>query len=190
MDIINPEKYYKQVQERFPELSIKQIDKIVKYGLRSFVGHNVIGGDVFLKSNYFAAYCGKLFFNKTIWKKYITIKKSIKARIRYRRAKKIYDGRYYFGMMKKKYKKYYLPYVKNKLDRMYVKDLYVYKSYEECTNFPWDYVFEYYRPEGKFKYWIDCTTIKNFNLIAKKDKDGKLQPVGKGKEKFIWKKRA
>lgn len=66
MDIINPEKYYKQVQERFPELSIKQIDKIVKYGLRSFVGHNAIGGDVFLKSNYLAAYCGKLFFNKTI----------------------------------------------------------------------------------------------------------------------------
>lgn len=120
MEIINPEKYYKQVQERFPELSIKQIDKIVKYGLRSFLGHNVIGGDVLLKSNYFVAYCGKLFMSENVYKKYTRIKKSIKARIRYRRAKKIYDGRYYFGMMKKDYKKYYVPYKKRNLAQMQI----------------------------------------------------------------------
>ena len=67
MKITNAEQYYKQVQERFPELSLKQIDQICKYGLRSFAGHNMIGGDVYLKSNYFSGYCGKLFLKQELF---------------------------------------------------------------------------------------------------------------------------
>ena len=192
MKITNAEQYYKQVQERFPELSLKQIDQICKYGLRSFAGHNMIGGDVYLKSNYFSGYCGKLFLKQELFKKYLLIKNSIKARIRYRRAKKVYDGRYYFGMMKKEYKKYYLPYKKKNLGYMALNyKLPIYKSYEECLNFHWDYVFEYYKPiEGPFKIWLTNPKLKKFALIAKRDNNNKLQPVGKGKEKSIWKKRA
>ena len=136
MDIINPEKYYTQVQERFPELSINQIDKIVKYGLRSFAGHNMIGGDVLLKAPYFTGYCGKLFLKSEIYRKYVLIKKSIKARIRYKRVKKYFDGRYYFGMMKKDYEKYYLPYKQKKNKAMALRNIPLFKSYEECTIFP------------------------------------------------------
>ena len=190
MDITNPEQYYKQIQERFPELSLKQIDKICKYGLRSFAGHTMIGGDILLKAPYFTGYCGKLFMQHEIYRKYVYIKKCIKARIHYRRAKKIYDGRYYFGMMKKNYNKFYKPYKKKNNKGMHVEHMAAFKSYEECTIIPWDYVFEWYRPESKFKIWIEKGCISKFNLIAKKDKDGKLQPVGKGKEKSIWKRRA
>ncbi len=34
MDIVNPEKYYEQVLKRYPRLTEKQVDKIIKSGLR------------------------------------------------------------------------------------------------------------------------------------------------------------
>lgn len=188
MDIVNAEKYYKQVQERFPDLSIKQIDSIVKYGLRSFVGHNAIGGDVLLYSNYFLAYCGKLFINQDIYQKYVLLKKRIKSRIKYRRTKKFFDGRYYFGLMKKDYKKIYLDCKKRNLKGMRLDKVCFFKSYDECTIFPWEAVFEVPRKEGKFCEWSHNAVVRKFNLIAKRDKNGKLQPVGK--ENSIWKKRA
>ena len=96
MDIIYAEKYYSQIKERYPDLSEKQIDKIIKYGLRSFFMHNSYGADVLIKSNYYTAYVGKLFMDESIFKKYRGIKNKIKLRIKYLRAKTKFNGKYYF----------------------------------------------------------------------------------------------
>ena len=70
MDIIYAEKYYKQIKERVPYLSEKQIDKIVKYGLRSFFAHNKLGADILLKSNYYTAYVGRLYNKMDLFARY------------------------------------------------------------------------------------------------------------------------
>lgn len=70
MDIKHIEDYYEKVHEKFPELSIKQIDRILKFGFRSFYTHNLYGGDTLNKSPYFTMYCGKLFGNNLLFYNY------------------------------------------------------------------------------------------------------------------------
>ena len=36
MKIAHVEDYYEKIKEKFPDLSIKQIDEIIKFGMRSF----------------------------------------------------------------------------------------------------------------------------------------------------------
>ena len=82
MEIVNVEKYYDKIQERFPDLSKKQIDKIVKFGLRSYYNHNLYGGDVLNKSKYFTMYTGKLFGDNMLFYQYRMIKNKIKLSIK------------------------------------------------------------------------------------------------------------
>ena len=100
MEIVHAEKYYKQIQERYPYLSEKQIDKIVKYGLRSFFAHNKFGADILLKSHYYTAYVGKLFNQVQLFAVYRIIKMKLKLRIKYKRSKQQFNGKYYFGLKK------------------------------------------------------------------------------------------
>ena len=191
MDIIHAEKYYKQVHERFPNLSMSQIRSIITYGLRSFFGHTVIGGDVLIKANYFTGYCGKLFMKDETFKRYALIKRRIKCRIRYKRIMKYWDGRYYFGMTQKQYDsiEYTKKNKKQKKKNLHFEKLYIFKSYEECSMFKYAYIFEIKRKDDMgFVKKLENVTIQRYNLIAKRNKDGKLEPVGKNNS--IWKKRA
>ena len=180
MDIINPEKYYKQVQERFPNLTMDQIKKIVNYGLRAYCGLNMAGGDVLLKSNYYSAYSGRLFFNDEIFWKYSQIKKKIKARLKYKRFIKKYSGVYYFGMTKRFYEEVYKPILPNGRKRKCwtPKQLTLYKSYEECLSHNFDYIFEIpRRSDVGFTEFIQGEKLRKYRLIAKRDKDGKIKSV-------------
>lgn len=180
MDIINPEKYYEQVQKRFPFLNISQINNIVKHGLRTFFGYNVAGGDVLIKTQYFTAYSGKLFLHDDIFWKYVLIKKKIKARIKYRRTHKKFDGKYYFGMTKRYYNEVYKPVMPSGRKRKcWTPDnLTIFKSYEECCLFAYDYIFELSRRyDVGFISKISGEKLRRYHLIAKRDKDGKIKPV-------------
>ena len=184
MDIVYAEKYYKQVKERFPCLSEKQIDKIIKYGLRSFFAHNKFGGDVLLKSNYYTGYIGRLFMNMKFFAFYYVNKMKIKMRIKYKRAKTIFNGKYYFGFKESEYQQWF-GYKKKKLKKICFPELKIYKMYEECALHKPDYIFEFDHEDGKF-----CEKKKNFklsrySLVAKRDKNGILQPVGK-EVKYKW----
>ena len=186
MDIVYAEKYYKQVQERFPCLSEKQIDKIIKYGLRSFFAHNKFGGDVLLKSNYYGAYIGRSFFNMKLFSIYYVCKMKIKMRIKYKRAKTVFDGKYYFGLKKDVYESLF---GKNKKKKKILKfeKIGIYKIYDECALYKPDYIFEFeHKDEGFCKYKKNFK-ISRYHLIAKRNKDGILQPVGK-EIKYKWNK--
>ena len=187
MDIVYAEKYYKQVKERFPMLSEKQIDKIIKYGLRSFFAHNKFGGDVLLKSNYYTGYVGRLFINMKWFAIYYVNKMKLKLRIKYKRSKTVFNGKYYFGFKEHEYQEWFggskrkhkilnFPYIK------------IYKLYDECALYKPDYIFEFdhedegfYKKKTKFK-------ISRYHLVSKRDKNGILQPVGK-EVKYKWNKR-
>jgi hypothetical protein len=62
------EDYYDKVKERFPDLEMWEIDKILKHGMQSFFTLNANGADVIIKSahNSFVMYFGKLFNNNTV----------------------------------------------------------------------------------------------------------------------------
>lgn len=181
MDIIHSEKYYKQVQERFPYLSITQIDKIVKYGLRSFFMTNHHGGDILLKSNYYTAYVGKLFRHPEIFWKYYRIKWAIKIRIKYCRKKLPFNGKYYFILSKEDYEDKILNQQKKK-GRKRVKytfdELYVFKIFEECAIHKGDYIFELdYPTDIGFKKKLTNITISKFRLVSKRDENNDFIPV-------------
>jgi len=185
MDRIYPEKYYKQVQERYPDLSEKQIEKIIKHGLRSFYMVNLYGADVLIKSNYYTAYVGKLFRRKDIFYKYRKMKTRIKLRLQYKRKGIIFNGKYYFGISKELYDKLFPKKYTTGRKRSTAKfdEIKIYKMYEECLlDWP-DYVFEIdHDNDGKFMIKYENKQLHNFRLIAKRNKDGIIEPVSnKGK---------
>lgn len=51
MKIKRIEDYYDEVQNRFPDLTRQEIDKILKHGMRSFFTLNARGADVLIKSD-------------------------------------------------------------------------------------------------------------------------------------------
>lgn len=178
MDIIYAEKYYKQIQERFPYLSEKQIDKIVKYGLRSFFAHNKLGADVLLKSNYYTAYVGKLFNKMDLFAYYYNIKMKFKLRIKHKRSKTPFNGKYYFGMNEEQYQ-FYFGKRKNKQKKIRFEWLRIYKLFDELALYKPKYVFEFdYEDVGYYKKMKDFT-VKRMHLVAKQNKDGILEPVSK-----------
>lgn len=176
MEIVYAEKYYKQIQERYPYLSEKQIDKIVKYGLRSFFAHNKFGADILLKSNYYTAYVGKLFNNLNIFSIYYTIKLKLKLRIKYKRSKQQFNGKYYFGLKKAQYEEQFGG-RKKKTKVLKFNKLSIFKLYDECLLYKPDYVFEFNHEDGPFYISWKKAKISRYHLIAKRNKNGIIEPV-------------
>lgn len=181
MEKIYPDKYYEQVRARYPDLSISQIEKIIKHGLRSFYMINLYGGDVLVKTNYYTAYFGKLFRKKDIFYKYRKLKWRIKYRMQYKRRKTIYNGKYYFGIKADLYNELFPPKTTNKgrsRSRAKFDKITIYKIYDEVLlDFP-DYVFEIdHEVDGKFAIRYENKKLHNFRLIAKRNKDGEIEPV-------------
>lgn len=134
MEIKYVDDYVDKVWEKFPSLTRKEIEYILKFGLRSFYTHNVYGGDVLLKSPYFTLYCGKFFRDNLIFYHYWRIKNKIKLRIKYKRAKKTFNGEYYFGLTDKEFENYKAQFKSRGRRRQRVKFdyIYAYKILEEC----------------------------------------------------------
>lgn len=177
MDIIYAEKYYKQIKERFPYLSEKQIDKIVKYGLRSFFAHNKLGADILLKSNYYTAYVGRLYNKMDLFARYWAFKMRIKLRIKYRRSKVPFNGKYYIPLTQEEYNKYF---PRNGRKKFVFNNVTIYKLYEECALYKPDYILEIDYPEDLgFVKKLKTHTTRNVRLYAKKNKDGQVTPVNK-----------
>ena len=75
--------------------------------------------------HFLTQYLNIVFYN------YSLIKWKIKLRIKYRKAKTIYSGYYYFGMTDEQYAKYKANYRKNSKKMLFDK-LHMYKILEEC----------------------------------------------------------
>lgn len=191
MDIVYAEKYYKQVQERFPFLSIKQIDKIIKYGLRSYFMMTHHGVDVLFKSNYYTAYVGKLFNKPECFWRYYRIKWAIKLRLKYCRNKQPFNGKYYF-ILSKEAKENKIPSQEHKRGvrkQKYTFDsLTIYKIFDECALHFGDYIYELdYPVDVGFCKKINNFTISKFRLVSIKDENGNFIPVsaeGKNEKRY------
>ena len=82
--------YYDEVSEAFPEVSKKDIERIMNYGWKSIYLHNVYGGDTILKDdskNKFLFYIGNLTFDSLKHFQYYVKKMIVKIRVLYNRAK-------------------------------------------------------------------------------------------------------
>ena len=181
MELTHIEKYYEKIQEKYPDLTIKQIDKIVKYGMRSFYLHNLYGGDVLLKSPYFTLYNGKVFSSNLVFYKYWVLKNKIKLRIKYKRNKTKYSGYYYFGLTDNEFEKYKAQFKKTGRRRKWISfdKLKAYKILEECIlDHRFKHIFKFEYPEDVgFSFYNENIKIKNLEYIYKVIKNNKLEPM-------------
>lgn len=173
------EDYYEKVHERFPDLEMWEIDKILKHGMQSFFMINARGGDVIVKSRDFVMYFGKLFNNKELRTKYALLKWRIKHRLKYRLNNKIWDGNYYFGLSQEEYDKY-IPKKKGRIKKKVVfENIHAFKIKEECMlNLNKKYFFRLFNIEdGKMTIRKENFATRSFELIAKRTGEGKIEYV-------------
>lgn len=192
MNLVTCDKYYDKIIERWPELTYKQVDKIIKRGLNSLYLYNLYGGDVLLKSPLYVMYFGKLFKNGGVFHNYWKIKWKIKLRIQYKKSKTKYDGYYYFGLTDKEFQEY-----KHKIKPtgkrrqvIHFDKIVLYKILEEC------FIHKEYKHIFRIKYPEDCGFImkkekwaaKDFDYMYKRNKDNLIEPVSyeqKSSNKYV-----
>lgn len=155
--------YYEQVHEKFPELDIQDIKKILNFGWKSLYLHNSYGGDTIVKDNNFWCYIGKLTNDSFKHFDYYAQKLALKIRILYKRNKIPWDGNYYFALTDSQYEDYLSQQSKRGRKRKYYtfKKVFLYKILDECSlkNCYSKYIFKlplgvdlgykYYKPELK-----------------------------------------
>ena len=181
MKITTCDKYYDAILERWPELTYKQVDKIVKHGLSTLYLYNLYGGDVLLKHPKYTMYFGKLFKNNNVFYKYWQIKWKIKLRIKYKKSKTKYDGYYYFGLTENEFKKY-----KSKIkstgrrrEKFKFESLYMYKILDELL------LHKEFKHIFRIKYPEDCGftmfkkewVARDFDYILKRNKENFIESI-------------
>ena len=181
MEIVKCDKYYDKVLERWPELTEKQVDKIVKHGLMKLYLYNLYGADVILRNNNYTMYFGKLFRKGLVFYKYWQIKWKIKLRIQYKQAKTKYSGYYYFGLTDAAFKRYKakIKSTGRRREKFHFEKLYLYKILEECLlRKEYKHIFRIKYPEdcGFAMYKTDWVA-RDFDYILRRDSENNIEPV-------------
>ncbi len=171
--------YVDKVHEKFPDVPIKELQTIMRFGLRSFYLHNLYGGDVLLKSPYFTLYSGKMFSDNLVFYHYWKIKYKIKLRIRHKRARKPYSGKYYFGMTEKQYEEY-VSSRKTKgrsKTKVTIEHLFAYKIMEEAMldRGKKHFFILYYDSNVGFSFYKKNYTTRNIEYFAWRDKNNQIK---------------
>lgn len=98
--------YVDDVQKKFPEVSKKDIERILKFGFRVLHLHESYGGDILLKSkeipNFFFL-LGRMTFSNIKHFQYYVKKMITRIRVIFNKSKPIYNGYYYFALTEKQY---------------------------------------------------------------------------------------
>lgn len=176
MKIKRVEDYFDQVQEQFPELDRKELEKVLRYGLKSFYMTNLYGADVLVKNRHFTLYVGQMIKNvKKFWE-YWHHKHALKLRIKYKRKRPPYDGYYYFGLSEEDYKKYGLDKKKGRKSVTFEK-IWAFKIMKEAFL---DYNRKYFfklavKEEGDFLEVFENLKTSQFSLIAKRDSNQQIK---------------
>ena len=181
MEIKYIEDYYDKVKEKYPELTEKQISRILTYGFQSYYLHTIYGGDILSKSPYLTVYCGKCFVDPKKFGYYRAIKKAIKLRVKYSRARTQWDGYYYFGLDDEEFE-YYKSQMKKsgrRRQKFHFKKLLLYKILDELL------ITKRYSHIFKMPYPIDVgflhnredVVTRNFEYILRRNKDKQWEPV-------------
>jgi len=179
MEIRNPSDYYEQVHERFPDLTLIEIKKIVDFGLKSFCKHNRIGGDVLLKSKDITVYSGKVFSSNLVFYHYWRLKHKVKLRLKHRIAKPKFNGEYYFGLTQREFDEYCGDLSKKRKPQIIIKNAFLYKILEECLLdrqkkhfFVW-----YFSQDLGYTYLRRELKTKNFKYIYKRNDKNEIETI-------------
>lgn len=159
--------YIDKVQEAFPELSKKQIDAILKTGLRSFVNHHRYGADTYIRSNFFTMYTGRLYQDIKKFFKYSIDKQHLKLRIKEKKKRELWDGYYYFALSEDDYQKYKSILKKNKRKREITFSYkMLYRIPEELLLEKWNkYIYRMHFSEYQgYQLFLKDFTVKDFEL--------------------------
>lgn len=129
--------YYEAVHEKFPDVPMKDIERILKFGWKSVYLHNYYGGDTLIKDdniNKYLFYIGRLTFDSLKHYFYYIRKLVVKIRVLYRRSKVKWDGYYYFGLTQRQYDKYLAQMNKRgrKRKNFHFGAIKLYKIFDEC----------------------------------------------------------
>lgn len=181
MELATCDKYYDKIKEKYPELTYRQIDRIVKHGLLAYYTVNTYGADVLLKHPKYTIYTGKLFNDKLVFYKYWRLKWRIKLRLKYFRTKSKYEGYYYFGLSESEFLQYKSKIKKTGRRRQKIEfpNVTLFKLLDEALL---DHGKKHF---FKIKYPEDCGFMmhkknyiaKDFEYILKRNKDNSIEPV-------------
>lgn len=184
--------YVDKVQEKYPEINKKDIERIITYGFRQFYLMSQAGSDFILstgcKSEGFkiSAYVGYILRDKGMMNRYICLKRAIKYRLLWLRKRVQYDGYYYFALSKEDYARYKEEAKENK-GKVTFERLKVYKVPEEIlsTNDQGHpYLFKIpFDEEGKFVKVLENFTTKKCEYIGMRKKDGNISFVNDNEKK-------
>lgn len=104
--MVNVKDYYGYIKEQFPEVTLKDIKRILNYGFKQLYLLNSFGGDVIIKDNDFWCYIGTLRNNSLKHFHYYKNKLTVRLRVMYKRKQIQWDGYYYFALTENQYQNY------------------------------------------------------------------------------------
>ncbi len=174
MEIKTINDYYDSVQQKFPQVDIKDIQRILKFGWKSIYLHNSYGGDVSVRDSDLWCYMGYLKRNSLKYFDYYVKKLALKIRILYSRRKIPWDGYYYFARSENQYQDYLSQQNKKgrKRKKFTFEKLKLYKILDECkvVEHGNPYIFRTSYPiELSNTLYYDKVTLDNCELIITRD---------------------
>ena len=135
MELKKVQDYYEDLFKLYPNIPKKDIQRIMQFGLKSFLMHNNYGGDVLLQNPTMWLYCGKLMKDSVKYFEYYKRKMIIKVRINHKRLQIPWSGYYYFGLCQSKYDDYLKQKNKRGRPKKHFKygNVVLYKYFDECN---------------------------------------------------------
>lgn len=180
MEIRRIEDYYDKIKEKYPDLEVWEIEKILKHGFQSLYTLNKNGADVCIRDkSSFLIYFGRLFFNKDSWFRYSYLKNKIKLRINYLHKKPVWDGNYYFSLSEEEYEEWIPKKSGRYKQKIEFPELHLFKIQEEAKLlFRNKYLFKL---TGEEDQGLAITkknySTRNIELIAIREKNGKYKEI-------------
>lgn len=172
--MVNVKDYYEYIKEQFPEVTLKDIKRILNYGFKQLYLLNSFGGDLIIKDSDFWSYIGTLQNNSIKHFHYYKNKLTIRLRVLYKRKNIQWDGYYYFALSENQYQNYLLQ--KNSKGRRKKKfnfgTVKLYKIFNECEiqEFNKQYIFKMPIPiDFGYTLWKQKLITDKAELIIKRD---------------------
>ena len=170
MQIKTYKDYLDDLQNLYPHIDKKDLEKIMNYQFRQLYLHNSYGGDTLIQDRELWMYIGFLRKDSVSFFNYYVKKLCRKIRILYKRKKMKWDGYYYFVLTINQYEEYLQQKNKKGRPKKYfkLKNIFLYRIYDECRIRQWShrYIFKIHSPYdlGFLKYYKEVE-LENPELI-------------------------
>ena len=170
MQIKTYKDYLDDLQNLYPHIDKKDLEKIMNYQFRQLYLHNSYGGDTLIQDRELWMYIGFLRRDSVSFFNYYVKKLCRKIRILYKRKKMKWDGYYYFVLTINQYEEYLQQKNKKGRPKKYfkLKNIFLYRIYDECRIRQWShrYIFKIHSPyDLRFIKYYKEVELENPELI-------------------------